>query len=274
MPPLMARAEHLAGTVLLGEHGRRRSGMGDDFWQYRPVMAGDALRDIDWRRSGKSDAQFVRQREWQIAQSVMIWADDAASMRFASDQKLPEKSDRARLLALAVAILLNRAGERVGLTGHTLPPRRGAAQIARLAEALTQDGDEEYGTPDLRGLLPHGRALFLSDFMGEIDGVSAALTKAADRGVQGVLLHILDPAEEAFPYRGRTIFESVGGTLSHETLKASDLRTRYLDRLAARKAELQTLCLATGWQYGLHHTSDSAQSALLWLYRAFDGGHA
>ncbi|WP_367397350.1 DUF58 domain-containing protein [Roseovarius sp. PS-C2] len=274
LPPLMARAEHLAGTVLLGEHGRRRSGMGDDFWQYRPVMAGDALRDIDWRRSGKSDAQFVRQREWQIAQSVMIWADDAASMRFASDQKLPEKSDRARLLALAVAILLNRAGERVGLTGHTLPPRRGAAQIARLAEALTQDGDEEYGTPDLRGLLPHGRALFLSDFMGEIDGVSAALTKAADRGVQGVLLHILDPAEEAFPYRGRTIFESVGGTLSHETLKASDLRTRYLDRLAARKAELQTLCLATGWQYGLHHTSDSAQSALLWLYRAFDGGHA
>ena len=274
LPPLMARAEHLAGTVLLGEHGRRRSGMGDDFWQYRPVMAGDALRDIDWRRSGKSDAQFVRQREWQIAQSVMIWADDAASMRFASDQKLPEKSDRARLLALAVAILLNRAGERVGLTGHTLPPRRGAAQIARLAEALTQDGDEEYGTPDLRGLLPHGRALFLSDFMGEIDGVSAALTKAADRGVQGVLLHILDPAEEAFPYRGRTIFESVGGTLSHETLKASDLRSRYLDRLAARKDELQTLCLATGWQYGLHHTSDSAQSALLWLYRAFDGGHA
>ena len=274
LPPLMARAEHLAGTVLLGEHGRRRSGMGDDFWQYRPVMAGDALRDIDWRRSGKSDAQFVRQREWQIAQSVMIWADDAASMRFASDDKLPEKSDRARLLALAVAILLNRAGERVGLTGHTLPPRRGAAQIARLAEALTQDGDEEYGTPDLRGLLPHGRALFLSDFMGEIDGVSAALTKAADRGVQGVLLHILDPAEEAFPYRGRTIFESVGGTLSHETLKASDLRSRYLDRLAARKAELQTLCLATGWQYGLHHTSDSAQSALLWLYRAFDGGHA
>lgn len=274
LPPLMARAEHLAGTVLLGEHGRRRSGMGDDFWQYRPVMAGDALRDIDWRRSGKSDAQFVRQREWQIAQSVMIWADDAASMRFTSNDDLPEKSDRARLLALAVAILLNRAGERVGLTGHTLPPRRGGAQIARLAEALTQDGDEEYGTPDLRGLLPHGRALFLSDFMGEIDGVSAALTKAADRGVQGVLLHILDPAEEAFPYRGRTIFESVGGTFSHETLKASDLRTRYLDRLAARKDELQTLCLATGWQYGLHHTSDSAQSALLWLYRAFDGARA
>ena len=33
LPPLLASAEHLAATVLLGEHGRRRSGMGDEFWQ-------------------------------------------------------------------------------------------------------------------------------------------------------------------------------------------------------------------------------------------------
>ena len=60
LPPLLARAEHLAGTVLLGEHGRRRAGLGDDFWQYRPVQAGDERRYIDWRRSALSDAQFVR----------------------------------------------------------------------------------------------------------------------------------------------------------------------------------------------------------------------
>ena len=272
LPPLLARAEHLAGTVLLGEHGRRRAGMGDDFWQYRPVQAGDERRFIDWRRSARSDSQFIRQREWQIAQSVVIWVDNAASMRFASDEKYAEKSDRARLLALAVAILLNRAGERVGLAGADLPPRRGEAQMMRLAQALTKDGAEDYGHPESKGMLPHGRALFVSDFMGDIDAARTALTGAADRGVQGVLLQVLDPAEEAFPYRGRTIFESVGGTLAHETLKASELRDRYLARLAERKAELQSLCATTGWQYGLHHTSDSAQSALLWLFRAFDGG--
>ncbi|MDM8166122.1 DUF58 domain-containing protein [Roseovarius sp.] len=272
LPPLLARAEHLAGTVLLGEHGRRRAGLGDDFWQYRPVQAGDERRFIDWRRSARSDAQFVRQREWQIAQSVVIWVDAAASMRFASDPKYAEKSDRARLLALAVAILLNRAGERVGLAGADLPPRRGEAQMMRLAEALVKDGADDYGHPQSSGMLPHGRALFISDFMGDIAAARTALTGAADRGVQGVLLQVLDPAEEAFPYRGRTIFESVGGTLAHETLKASELRDRYLARLAQRKAELQSLCATTGWQYGLHHTSDSAQSALLWLFRAFDGG--
>lgn len=273
LPPLLARAEHLAGTVLLGEHGRRRSGLGDDFWQYRPVQAGDERRQIDWRRSARSDMQFVRQREWQIAQSVALWVDDSASMRFASDANLPEKADCARLLALAVAILLNRAGERVGLTGHSLPPRRGQAQVTRLAEALNQDGEADYGAPDVQGMLPHGRAVFLSDFLGDIQGMRSALTAAADRGVQGVMLQILDPAEEVFPYRGRTIFESMGGSLVHETLKASELQEKYKARLAARKQELSALCLATGWQYACHHTSDTSQSALLWLYTALDGGH-
>lgn len=272
LPPLLARAEQLAGTVLLGEHGRRRAGMGDDFWQYRPAQAGDSRRMIDHRRSARGDQQYVREREWQIAQSVMLWIDQGASMRFASDKALATKIDRARLLALAIAILLVRGGERVGLTGTALPPRRGNEQLLRLALAFAQDDATDYAAPEHRSMVPHARAVFVSDFLGPIDEVRLALTKAADRGVRGVLVQVLDPAEELFPYQGRTVFESVGGTLTHETLKAGDLRTRYLDRLAARKAELHDLCRVTGWQTALHHTGDSAQGALLWLYRALDGG--
>ncbi|MEM8728693.1 MAG: DUF58 domain-containing protein [Pseudomonadota bacterium] len=276
LPPLLARAEHLAGTVLLGDHGRRRSGLGDDFWQYRPAQIGDSRRMIDHRRSARGDQQYVREREWQIAQSVMIWIDQGASMRFTSEPQgksaIPEKIDRARLLGLATSILLVRGGERVGLTGTTLPPRRGNMQIRRLAEFLTIDDQADYAPPEHRAMIPHARAVFLSDFMGDMSEVRLALTKAADRGVRGVLLQILDPSEELFPFHGRTIFESVGGTLSHETLKAGELRAKYQERLAARKDELMGLCRTTGWQFGTHHTGDSAQSALLWLYRALDGG--
>ena len=270
LPALLARAEHLAGAVLLGAHGRRRAGLGDDFWQYRPAQMGDSRRMIDHRRSARGDLEFVREREWQIAQSIMLWVDQGASMRFTSGRDLPQKADRARLLGLSMAILLLRGGERVGLTGTTLPPRRGNPQILRLAEAFCRDDDSDYSPPEHRAMIPHARAVFISDFMGDLAGVQSALTKAADRGVRGILYHVLDPSEEAFPFSGRTIFESVGGTLRHETLKANDLRDRYLDRLATRKAELQQLCAVTGWQYGLHHTNASAQSALLWLYGALD----
>lgn len=270
LPALLARAEHLAGAVLLGAHGRRRAGLGDDFWQYRPAQPGDSLRMIDHRRSAMGDTEFVREREWQIAQSIMLWVDQGASMRYASEAALPQKIDRARLLGLALAILLVRGGERVGLTGTTLPPRRGGSQILRLAELFSRDDASEYAPPEHRAMIPHARAVFVSDFLGDIEEAKLALTKAADRGVRGVLCHLLDPSEEAFPFSGRTIFESIGGGISHETLKASDLRDRYLDRLAERKEELQSLCTLTGWHYGLHHTNTSAQSALLWLYGAMD----
>ena len=267
-PPLLARAEQLAGAVLLGDHGRRRAGMGDDFWQYRPAQQGDSRRLIDHRRSARGDTQFVREREWQIAQSVTIWIDRGASMRFASAKELHTKADRARLLGLSLAILLIRGGERVGLTGTTLPPRRGNAQILRLAEYLSADAEEDYAPPEHKAMIPHARALFISDFMGPLDEVKLALAKAADRGVRGCMYQVLDPAEEVFPFKGRTVFESMGGTLRHETLKANDLQSRYLQRLAERKEELSDLCHLAGWQFETHHTDHSAQAGLLWLYRA------
>ncbi len=273
LPALMARAEHLASTVLLGTHGRRRSGLGDDFWQYRPLGPGDTYRMIDWRRSGRGDAQYVREREWQIAQSVMMWVDQGASMRFSSHKNLPEKVDRARLLILAISIMLLKGGERVGLTGWSLPPRRGDIQKLRLAEAFSKDDAEDYAEPEARGMLPHSRAVFISDFLGDVEPIEAALAKAADRGVRGVLLQVLDPTEESFPFSGRTIFESVGRSVRHESLKAGDLKERYLAKLAERKARMSAMCQETGWQFQTHHTSDSAQSALLWLYRAIDGAH-
>jgi len=269
LPPLMAEAEHLAATVMLGAHGRRRAGMGDEFWQYRPAQPGDAARQIDWRRSGRSDTHFIQEKEWQAAQSVMLWVDDAQSMDFASDKNLSTKADRSRLLAMATVILLMRGGERVALSNLGTPPRAGELQLARIATALFLDeARPEYGAPSVQGMLPHSRAMFVSDFLGDWDLVSDRMTKAADQGVKGVALQILDPQEESFPFDGRTIFESVGRTVAHETLKASELRDRYLERLAERKERLENLARQTSWQYYCHHTSDGAQSALLWVYGA------
>lgn len=271
LPPLLAEAEHLASAVLLGFHGRRRGGMGDEFWQYRPVREGDSARAIDWRRSGRSDTHFVQEKEWQAAQSVFIWLDEAQSMAFSGDKARVTKADRGKLLALSLSILLIRAGERVALASLGTPPRSSELQLLRIAQSFALDREQpDYGAPEVRNLLPHSRALFISDFMGDLAPLETQLAKAADRGVRGVMYQVLDPVEEAFPFDGRTIFESVGGTVRHETLKAGDLRDRYLERLAERKARLDELAHAVGWRYHCHHTGDSAQSALLWLYGALE----
>ncbi|WP_456385992.1 DUF58 domain-containing protein [Profundibacter sp.] len=274
LPPLLADAERLAAMVLLGEHGRRHAGMGDEFWQYRVAVDGDEARQIDWRRSARSDVHFIRQKEWQAAQSVLLWVDQSASMQFTSAKDLAPKGERARVLAMATAVLLVRGGERVGLTSSANPPRSGQGQLLRMAMELTgADTAEDFGAPEVHGMRPNTRAVFISDFMGDFAAVKLALTDAADRGVKGALLQVLDPQEEAFPFDGRTIFESMAGTMRHETLKAGDLRDRYLQRLEERKAALADLAHATGWQYSCHHTNDAPRVALTWLYHALERRH-
>ncbi len=245
--------------------------MGDDFWQYRAAHPGDEARSVDWRRSARSDQHFVREREWQAAQSVMLWVDPSKSMNFTGSRDRAPKGDRARLIALALSVLLLRGGERVGLAGQGAP-RSGRAQVMRLVQQLGEVSSDDYGRPQEDGLVSHGRAVFLSDFLGDMAGVEASLARAADRGVKGVLLQILDPAEEEFPFDGRTVFVSMGGSVTHETQQAGDLRVRYLARLAERKDRLAELAQLSGWLYQTHHTGHPAQSALLWAYRALEGG--
>jgi len=272
LPALMAQAEHLAASVLPGAHGRRRAGLGDEFWQYRQAGPSDAGARIDWRRSGRSDVHFIRETEWQAAQAVTLWVDTSQAMGFSGHKSRVTKGARARVLGLALAVLLLKGGERVGLMPDQ-PPRAGRAQLDTLALALaTPDASGDYGTPPEALLPPHSQAVFLSDFFGPSEALRETVGRAADRGVRGTLVHVLDPAEEEFPYQGRSIFESMAGALRHETLRANDLQARYRDRLAARKDMLAALARATGWQVLQHHTDQPPAQALMSLWQVLDAG--
>ncbi len=275
LPPLLAEAEHLAATILLGEHGRKRAGTGDEFWQYRQAEAGDPLRAIDWRRSARADTDFVRQTEWQAAQSIMIGLDNGQSMTYSGGDQRPSKLRRAQTLAMALAILAVRGGERVGLTHLGEPPRGGEAQLIRMAAALMDSSETvDYGAPAPQVMPAGSRAVFLSDFLGPLDQIEKALGQAADRGVRGALVQVLDPDEHSFPFDGRTYFESMSGALNFETLKASALRGAYQARLAKRQALLKDMARNTGWRFQYHMTDGPAEPALMWIYHSIEKGGA
>ena len=80
LPPVLVEDSRLVSTLAIGVHGRRRAGMGETFWQYRAAQPGDSLGQIDWRRSARSDRLFVREMEWEAAESVLLWCDTARSM--------------------------------------------------------------------------------------------------------------------------------------------------------------------------------------------------
>ncbi|MEM0923575.1 MAG: DUF58 domain-containing protein [Pseudomonadota bacterium] len=277
LPPLLVEAHRLVMTLASGVHGRRRAGPGENFWQYRPAHPGDTLGAIDWRRSARSDRLYVRELEWEAAETVLIWCDRSAAMEYRSAKVARSKLDRAKLLSLALSVLLSRGGERFGLIGTEAErPLTGETQLMRISAELTGDpaADEsrgDYGAPPVISLKRVGKIVFLSDFMGPRADVVPRLREAAGRGVSGAMLQILDPAEESFPFAGRTRFESMARAVRHETDQASALRQAYMDRLAERRDEMVQIARRTGWQFIQHRTDESPRKGLLALYRAMGG---
>ncbi len=271
VPALIARARRLAATLSMGVHGRRRSGHGEEFWQYRQADVGDSARDIDWRRSAQGDQFFIRQTEWQTAQAVHFWVDQSASMQFCAGNPEVSKSARANTLAMAVAILLAKGGERFAHLEDLERPKSGEVQVNKFAAHLVAGGDvDDYGHPETKPIAKGARAVFISDFLGDWDGIVTGVSRVADQDVQGALVQVLDPQELEFPFKGRTVFESMKGTLSFEARRANGMRDAYLERLLERQDALRALARRTGWRFLSHQTDSSAQAALLWIYAALE----
>jgi uncharacterized protein (DUF58 family) len=263
----MVAAERVAATVAQGVHGRRRVGTGEAFWQFRQYQPGDSLHRIDWRQTAKRDRVFVRESEWEAAQSVWVWRDTSPSMDYRSRSDLPEKSERTDLLALALMALLMRGGERVGLLGSAMPPISGRAGLSRFAEAMARAGSsEDGGLPRAEPLPRHADVVLFGDFLSPLPEIDRTVRAIAARGVQGHIMQVLDPAEEDLPFTGRTRFEGLEAEGEALIPRVESIRTDYQSVLAAHLRGLADIARAVGWVFLTHRTDRPAQAALLELF--------
>jgi uncharacterized protein (DUF58 family) len=248
-------AQRLAASAP-GLHGRRRAGQGEAFWQYRDHRAEDGARLVDWRRSARGDRYYVREREREAAQTGWFWVDPAPGFNWSSEKKRVSKLRRARTLALALAILLARGGERVGVVGQAA--RSGARAGERLArDFLAPVGKAEAPT--------RGCIVFLSDFYAPLEAWRDRIGAAAAAGATGALVMIADPAEEDFPFRGRTLFLEPGGRNEALIGRAETAREDYAGRLQAHRHSVRELGAKAGFPAILHRTDHAPAPTLAML---------
>ena len=267
LPPLVVQAERVAATVMQGVHGRRRPGQGDAFWQFRPYLPGDAAARVDWRQSAKSDRLFVRETEWEAAQTVALWCQSGPEMDWRSDAGLPTKRLRAELLLLALSALLFRGGERVRLFGL---PRAfaGRGAMASLAQSLPRQSDRAED-----GRIPrHARAVLIGDFLAPLEDTRRVVAQLAAGAVRGHLLQVLDPAEETLPFTGRVRFQALGRAEDALVPRVEGVRALYEERLARHRDGLAALAAASGWSFATHRTDQPPEAALLALHRRLAPG--
>lgn len=274
LPPLMVQTTQTANSTSQGEHGRRRVGTGEAFWQFRRFAAGDATANIDWRQSAKSQHLYVRENEREAAETIWCWCAQSRSMDYRSEFTRTSKQDRSLLLMLAVAGLLLRSGERIGLIGADTTPQSGRAAFSRFAETLIQppgDRGDDVHLPPVVPVPRHSKLLLIGDFLMPVEEMAALVHQYSGRGAQGYVLQVLDPAEEDLPFNGRVRFEGVADDGELTVGRAQSLRTAYRQRVVQQREELAAICRGAGWHFAHHRTDEAPQSALLTLYNSLSG---
>lgn len=275
-PHLLAEAERVAAVTAQGVHGRRRAGQGETFWEYRNYHSSDAASRIDWRRSARGAQLYVRENEWEAANTVYFWRAGDPGMDWSSvpsgKKAVPTKKDRASVLSMALAILLMRAGERCAVMGETNVPRTGRVGLERIALRLAASTGP---TETLRANIPaHARLVIASDFLEGADIWTDRLARLAARPAKGVLLHIIDPAERDFPFKGRLNLRLPGGkTLSAKIPpllvgRAEQARSDYRLKFQAHCEAIAQLARRLDWPLVVHETDKPAAAALTSAYIA------
>lgn len=269
LPPLLVAAEQVAATVAQGVHGRKRSGVGETFWQFRRYEPGDSIRAIDWRQTAKTDHVYIRETEWAAAQSVWLWRDPSLSMHYRSSKNLPEKRDRADLLLLALASLLERAGERIGLLHGSAQARQGKVALDRLAMRLLER-ETPPGPPDslppFRPLARYSHLVLFGDLLSPLADIETLIRRFAASGIEGHLIQVLDPAEESLPFNGRTRFEGLEEEGNVLVKRVENVREEYVERMESHQAGLRDITRAHGWSHLVHLTDMSPEATLLPLF--------
>ncbi|MCH7551595.1 MAG: DUF58 domain-containing protein [Proteobacteria bacterium] len=270
LPPLLVAAERVAATVSQGVHGRRRVGQGETFWQFRRYEFGDSTQLIDWRQSAKSQPVYVRETEWEAAQSVWLWRDGSPSMSYRSSDHLRSKIERADMLLLALASLLIRGGEHVAILGTGMPPATGRGMLIRLwsmIEAQDKKAEASHESlPAFESLPRYARVVLIGDFLSPLEEIREAIGIFANQGVRGHLVQVLDPAEETLPFSGRVRFDGMEDEGDVLIGRVESMRDDYLQAFNRHNQGLEALAKSFGWSYAIHHTDHSPETSLLALY--------
>jgi uncharacterized protein (DUF58 family) len=264
LPDLLVEAERVANTVLAGWHGRRRSGPGETFWQFRTFIPGEPSSGIDWRRSARDEQHlYVREREWEAAHTIWTWPDLSVSMNFRSRLGNASKRDRALVLLLALAELLAAAGERVGLLGG------GPAILSRNAAERIANSLAHLDAPpviDRHLMRRFTEVVLFSDFLDPLPELEEKLSAIAHAGARGHLVAIYDPVEETFPYSGRTEFQDPETGQRHVVGRAESYKADYAAKLSAHRAWLADFCRRLDWTFLIHRTDRAPTAPLLALH--------
>ena len=203
-------------SILGGKHASKLRGRGLDFEEVRNYVAGDDIRNIDWKVTARTQKTHSRVYSEEKEKPALIVVDQSKSMFFGS--QLRTKSVVAAELAALAAFRVLKEGDRVGgvvFADHGIDivyPKRDRKNILRFLEKIVERNHElEQSSPvkfeealketmlKIRNIVSHDfLIIIISDFMRYSPEVIKFISHLAQHN-DVILAKVFDPMERDIP---------------------------------------------------------------------------
>ena len=249
----LGRMELIARGVVegfvAGKHRSPHKGFSVEFAEHRPYVAGDDLRNLDWRVLARKDRYYIKQYEEETNLRATLLVDASGSMGYTGtesatvDGKKLSKFEYAQYLAACLSYLLIGQADAVGLTTFDtkqrtyLPARSRASQVRLILEELdrTKPGGET-GLADIfhdiaERIPRRGLVIILSDLFDDPEQLIKALHHFRHCRHEVLLFHIMAEEELRFPFESFTHFKNLEQVAQDLAIDPKTIRASYLDRV-------------------------------------------
>ncbi|HSA56636.1 MAG TPA: DUF58 domain-containing protein [Gemmatimonadaceae bacterium] len=253
-------ARWVVDGFLTGLHRSPRKGFSVEFADYRPYQPGDDLRYIDWKIVARADRWMIKQFEEETNTRAVLVLDVSRSMDWSGDPARLSKLRYAEQIVAAIALLLIRQRDAVGLIRYddqlrtVLPARARSIQWRRIVRALLEPGagpDSRMADAVTQGaklIRRPGLVILISDLLIDPDELERALRVARAAGHQVTVLHIIDPSERELDVAGEAIFHDSESALE-VVATVADVREAYRATVADAIEEWRVRLSAIGAAY-------------------------
>ncbi len=270
---LELRARHIVEGYVSGVHRSPYHGFSIEFAEHREYTPGDDLRYVDWKVFGRTDKFYLKQFEEETNLVSYLLLDTSQSMQYRSDATPLSKLEYAKCIAASLAYLILRQQDSVGLVTFDREVRavvRASSQPSNLKHLIQVMEQSPAARKTATGPIFHdlaerlkkrGLVIVISDLFDNVPSLLTGLKHFRHRRHEVIVFHVLDPAEEDFPFRQATKFKGLEA-LPEVVTEPRRLRQAYQAEFQKFLQQVRTGCREHNVDYVKIRTDQTLDVAL------------
>jgi uncharacterized protein (DUF58 family) len=268
---LELKARLVVEGFIAGLHRSPYHGFSAEFSEHRQYIPGDPPKIIDWRVYGRTNRFYVKQFREETNLKAYILLDCSASMGYSSGGL--SKLEYGKCLSAALTYLLLGQRDAGGLVlfdskiRNLIPPKSYQGYLNRILTALNETaagGETAIGSllhNIAERLKRRGLVILISDLLDDENEILNGLKHFRHNGHEVLVLHIVDPQEKDFGFKGNIRFKDLE-TRERLISLPEHLRDAYKFEFQTFTDFLQSGCREQRTDYALFTTDEAYDKAL------------